>query len=301
MQIIRRLASIVIILSVLLSLSDPHPAAGTVRGGPPPALVVVSQTPSEQGLAGRGTLDQQLRQRFPQKEYRWATLAADPPPAAAMAPPPPADLAQVLADLKNSGVNAVAIQPLALVPGSWEQQLAAATADTGLKIAVGQPLLSSLRDRQRLIAALANTLSAGKNQSVLLIAEGSKTPATLREYLSLHTLLLGKGKEHRIFLGTVNSLPELKSALAAVQKAAADTVTIVPLPAFLDGPIPPSVLAAAAAAEEGLKAVKTGKVEIFQEGLGSIDGVAAIYADHLAAALETLAPKKPERKKRGKK
>ena len=289
---------------VLGSLLLPLRHAGAAAVGlPPPAIIVVSQTPSEPGPAGRQALEQQLRQRFPHQEWRWAALtAADQPPAATSDQAPRLNLGQVLAELKSAGVKGVAIQPLALVPGGdWEPQLAAATANAGLKIAVGKPLLSSLPDRQRFLAALAAALATGKDQAVLLIAEGSKTPAALREYLALYTLLLGKGKEYRIFLGTVNALPEMKTALNAVHKAGVTAVTIVPLPTFLDGPIPPPVLAAAAQAQETLKAGNIGTIRLFQEGLGSIEAVAAMYVDHLAAALETLAPKKPERKKRGQK
>ncbi len=267
-----------------------------------PAIVLLAQ-PALSQAAIRDQFAQKVRERFPGREILWAALPGlGSAPQASDAAEQLPDLAQVLTALQSRGVAQVALQSLAVLPGGdWEQRLADLTTQTGLKIAVGKPLLSSLVDRQRLLAGLAATFIHDKDQAVLLVGDGSRNPAALREYLALYTLLLAKFKESNLFFGTSNSLPKMNTALAALKKSPASAVTIVPLPAFADEPPPLPQLEALEAYRAALSVAKSATVQVYQKELGSVDGILAIYVDHLAAALDALAPKKPERKKKGKK
>ncbi len=261
------------------------------------AIVLITQAIPEPRANVRQALEAKLRQRFPGHEVRWAMLPGAetvPDPAAGMALP------QVLAELKDAGQTRLVVQTLSLLPGGAEEELVAQIHKSpGLKIAWGKPLLGSLPDRQRFLTALSQIFTPGKDQAVLILGAGSKNPAILREYLALYTLLLAKFKDKNLFLGTSQALPEIKTALAAVKKASVTNVTIVPLPDYLDRPASPQLLAAAAACQQELSGIVAGKIIVWQEDLGAHEGILSIYGDHVAAALETLAPKKPEKKKRG--
>lgn len=282
-----------------------NPAAtAAAPGAASPAIVLATQPLPGSSAAIRDQLAQRARERFPGREIQWAALPGpDPALLSGEGQANLPELGQVLADLKSRNIPAAAIQPLAVVPGGhWEQQLSAARSTAGLKIALGQPLLSSLADRQRLLSALANTFTANnQDQAVLLVSSGGPNPVALRENLALYTLLLARFKGSNLFFGTVNSLPEMKTIIAGVKKSSANSVTIIPLPAFADGPVPSQQIEALGAYKNELAAAKAGSVQIFQEGLGSIDGILAIYVDHLADALNSLAPKKPAKQKKGRK
>lgn len=273
------------------------PTAPAAAPAPPPAIVLLTQTTLGQNSAMQEQLTHKVRERFPAHQVRWATCLSTAS-AAEQLP----DLAQVLAALPSQGVTQAVLQSLAVVPNlECDKAVADLQAKGGLKLALGKPLLSSLADRHRLLTALATTFTPNKDQAVLVLAGGSQNQAVLREYLALYTLLLAKFKEKNLFFGTTDSLPALKTALNGLKKSSASTVTILPLPTFVDGAPPVHLLEALAAVRADLAAAKAGPVEIFPDGLGSLDGILAIYVDHVAAALETLAPKKPERRKRGKK
>jgi len=293
---------LLLIMAGFLWLLVPMELAAAVDP-PPPAIVLLAQPTGGQAAALHEQFTRKVQERFPGREVLWAALPgtdSSPQPGNATAQHP--DLAQVLATLQSRGITRVAVQSLAVLPdGDWEKQVADLQAQTGLKIAVGKPLLSSLTDRQRLLAALAAAFTNPQDQAVLLVGGGSQNPATLREYLALYTLLLAKFKGSNLFFGTSNSLPELKTALAALKKSPASNITIVPLPAFADGPLPLAQLEALEACTAALTAAKGPTVQVFQGGFGNIDGILAIYVDHLAATLEAFTPKKPERQKKGKK
>lgn len=280
------------------------PAALPAASAPPAtAIVLLTQSMPGQSAAIRQQLEQKVRERFPGKEIRWATLPlADPtllPPGDQEQLP---DLNQVLAELRGQGVSRVAVQSLAVMPGNpGEQELAALKPGAGLKIAVGKALISSLAARQRLLTALANTFTSRQEQAILLVGGGNRHPAATREYLALYTLMLAKFKGSNLYIGTSNALPEMQTALAGLKKSSANAVLIVPLPVFIDGPTPLPLSATLESCKAAVSALKSGKVEIFQEGLGTIDGVLAIYLDHLGAAVESLAPAKPAKGKRGRK
>ncbi len=278
--------------------ADSFAAAGST------AIVLVTAAGDDGDQEIRRGLVHQLQQQFPGREIRWAALPDQEPVGALDSPQPPLPaLSQVLAELKAQGVTQVVVQPLAVLPGgAWEGTLGDSRTVAGLKIAVGQPLLGSLADRRRLLTALAKAFTAtDKDRAVLLAAfSGDKQPAVLREYLALYTLLLASFKGSNLYFGTSNSLPAMPTALAAVKKSPANSVVIVPLPAFIDSRrLPPQE--ALAAYQADLAAAKSGTVQVFTAGLGRIEGISAIYVDHAAAALETLAPKKPAKKKADKK
>lgn len=295
----RRWLSRWLVLLMLVGIGIP-PVLATPTG---PAIVLVTQALPDSRANVREALEGKLRQRFPGHEVRWAVLPgseAAPEPATGLPHPPP--LPQVLVELKDAGQTRVVVQPLSLLPGVAEAELLAPVHKTpGLNIAWGKPLLGSLPDRQRFLTTLSQIFTPGKDQAVFIVGTGSKNPAILREYLALYTLLLAKFKDKNLFLGTSHALPEIKTALAAVKKASANNVTIVPLPDYLDKSASPQLLAAAAACQQELSGIVSGKITVWQEDLGAHDGILSIYGDHVAAALETLAPKKPERKKRGRK
>ncbi|MGQ9921297.1 MAG: sirohydrochlorin cobaltochelatase [Desulfobacca sp.] len=297
----RRTGSCLLLLAVAI-LGLMRPGGLAAAPNPPPAIILLAQPAGGPAAAPREQFTRKVRECFPGQEILWATLpggSSTSQGGEATAPLP--DLAQALAALKSRGVAQVAVQSLGVLPGgAWEQQVADLQAQTGLKIASGKPLLSSLADRQRLLTALAAAFGR-KDQAVLLVGGGSENPAALREYLALYTLLLAKFKGNNLFFGNSNSLPELKTALAAIKKSPAGSVIIVPLPDFADAPPSSPHAEALAAAKAELMAVKGPTVTVYQEGLGNIDGILAIYVDHLAAALEALTPRKPERKKKGKK
>ena len=192
----------------------------------------------------------------------------------------------------------MAVQSLHVVPGEeWQKKIVAFKDTSGLKIALGKPLLSSLADRKRVLEALAQDFPADlKDNAVLLVGHGSPVPAGTREYLALHTLMLSQFKGKNVFFGVIEGQPELKNALARVKNSAANKVTLVPFMVVAGDHFENDIMGDKDSIKAELLAAKPYEITGVDKGLGYNDGVIAVYLDHLAVALDSFTEKKKEKK-----
>jgi sirohydrochlorin cobaltochelatase len=274
--------------------------AGAVAAADKPAIVLVAFGTSTKAFDTYKNFEAKVKERFPDHEIRWAytsKIVREKLKEEQQRDLP--DLTQTLADLKAKGVTQVAIQSLHIVPGEeWQKKVVDCQETPGLKIALGKPLLSSLPDRQRVLQALAKDFPADfKENAVLLVGHGSPSPAGMREYLSLYTLMLAKLRGKNVFFGVIEGQPEIKNALAAVKKSSASKVTIVPFLFVAGEHFENDVMGDKDSLKSDLLAAKPYEIQAVDRGLGYNDGVIQVYLDHLAAALDTFVEKKKEKKK----
>jgi sirohydrochlorin cobaltochelatase len=269
-----------------------------------PAIVLVAFGTSTKAFDTYKYFEDKVKERFPDHEIRWAytsRIVREKLKEEQQRELP--DLAQTLADLKAKGVTQVAVQSLHVVPGEeWQKKVVSYQDTPGLKVALGQPLLSSLADRQRVLQALAKDFPVDfKEHAILLVGHGSPSPAGTREYLSLYTLMLSKFKGKKVFFGVIEGQPEMKNALAGLKKSSASKVTVVPFMVVAGDHFENDIMGDKDSIKSELLAVKPYEIQAIDKGLGYNDGIIQVYLDHLAAALDTFVEKKKEKKKKGKK
>jgi sirohydrochlorin cobaltochelatase len=279
----------------------PAAAAGAAAK---PAIVLVAFGTSTKAFDTYKHFEAKVKERFPDHEIRWAytsKIVREKLKEEQQRELP--DLAQTLADLKAAGVAQVAVQSLHVVPGEeWEKKVKICQDTPGLKIALGQPLLSSLTDRKRVLESLAKDFPADpKDHAVLLVGHGSPSPAGTREYLSLYTLKFSKFKGKNVFFGVIEGQPPIKNALAALKKSSASKVTIVPFMVVAGDHFINDIMGDQDSIKSDLLAAKPYEIQAVDKGLGFNDGIIQVYLDHLAAALDTFVGKKKEKKPKGKK
>ncbi len=270
-------------------------SCATAAAADKPAIVLVAFGTSTQAFDTYKHFEAKTKERFPGYEVRWAFTSkkirkkmqeerqVDLP-----------DLAHTLKDLQAKGFTRVAVQSLHIVPGEeWERKVVAVQKEVpGLKIALGQPLLTGAPDRQRVLAAVEKSFPADLTKTaVVLVAHGSPHQPGEQEYLEFQKLLGTRYKNKNVYLGAVQNEPAGEKALAAVKQSGAEAVLFIPFMFVAGDHMENDVMGDKESWKADLLAHKPYRLEAVEKGLGYVDGVVAVYLDHLAAALQTLEKK----------
>lgn len=256
-----------------------------------PAIVLTAFGTTTQAFDTYQHFEQQVRKRFPDHEIRWAFTSHKVRGKVAREKGQKLnDLPTTLKDLKAAGYNRVAVQSLHIVPGEeWEKKIVAETRKiSGLKVALGKPLLSSKEDQERVLKALAGTFPQDlKNTAVVLVAHGSPIRQGTEAYLAFDRLLRSSHKN--VFLGTVSGKPSRQEALTAVKNSGASRVILMPFMFVAGEHVAKDMLGDDPESwKSGLLKQKAYRLEGITQGLGYQDGIIDIFLDHLALALKTL-------------
>ncbi len=276
---------------ILLMISIPWTlnAASTDK----PAIVLAAFGTTTAAFNTYHHFELQVKKRFPDHEIHWAFTSRKVRHKVAEEKGQKLnDLPTTLRELKAAGYTRVAVQSLHLVPGEeWEKKIVAESRKLpGLKVALGQPLLSSQQDQERVLQALAQTFPEDlKNNVVVLVAHGSPSPEGTATYLAFDRLLRSHYPHKNIFLGTVAGKPTRQEALEAVKKSGATTVVLMPFLFVAGEHVAKDILGNDPESwKSELLQQKAYHIEGITKGLGYQEGIVNIYLDHLALAMKGL-------------
>jgi len=278
--------SLVLILS-MISAPWTLNAAATAK----PAIVLAAFGTTTEAFDTYHHFELQVAKRFPDHEIRWAFTSRKVRHKLAEEKGQKLnDLPTTLRELKEAGYTRVAVQSLHLVPGEeWEKKIVEESRKIpGLKVALGQPLLSSQQDQERVLQALSPTLPKDlKDTAVILVAHGSPSPEGTAAYLAFDRLL--RSQYLNVFLGTVEGKPTRQGALEAVKKSGADNVILMPFLFVAGEHVAKDILGGDPESwKSELLQQKAYRIEGITKGLGYQEGIVNIYLDHLAQALKGL-------------
>ena len=267
---------------------------GAAAGAAPnkPAIVLTAFGTSTAAFATYRHIEGQAKERFPGYEIRWA-FTSQKVRAKVMHEQAKElkDLPQTLRDLKAAGFTRVAVQSLHVVPGAeWEEVVRESKRVPGLRVALGQPLLSSQADRIWVLKALARNFPQDlKHHAVVLVGHGSPTRQGQAAYADWARLVRARYPDQNVFFGVVEGQPSKAAALAAVRQSGADTVVFVPFLLVAGEHVDQDILGDRPDSWKS-QLLQTGKyrLEGVRKGLGYQDGVVRLYLDHLDEALQIL-------------
>jgi sirohydrochlorin cobaltochelatase len=256
-----------------------------------PAIVLTAFGTSTEAFATYQHLEGQIKQRFPDHEIRWAFTSVKVRDKVAQEQGRQLqDLGTTLRELKAAGYDRVAVQSLHIVPGEeWEKKIVQVSREiAGLKIALGKPLLSSPEDQEKVLQAVSQTFPKDlKNTAVVPVAHGSPIPQGEAAYLAFDRLL--RSRYPNVFLGTVAGKPSREEVMAAVKQAQVATVVLRPFLLVAGEHVAKDVLGDDPESwKSELLKQKPYRLEGVTQGLGYLDGIVAVYLEHLAQALKTL-------------
>lgn len=255
------------------------------------AIVLAAFGTSTEAFETYKHFEVKVRERFPDHEIRWAfTSVQVRQRLAAEKGQKLNDLETTLRELKAAGYTRVVIQSLHVVPGEeWDKKIVQVTRKiAGLKVVLGEPLLSSKEDQARVLQAVVLTLPNDlKDTAVVLMAHGSPGQKGTEAYLAFNRLL--RTRYQNVFLGVVKGKPTKEEALEDVRKANPDKVILMPLMFVAGEHVAKDMLGDEPESwKSELLKQKAYHIEGITKGLGYQDGIVNIYLDHLAQAMKGL-------------
>jgi sirohydrochlorin cobaltochelatase len=259
----------------------------------PPAIVLAAFGTSTQAFDTYHHFEAQVKKRFPDHEIRWAFTSHKIRQKMAQEKGQKLnDLPETLQELKAAGYTRAAIQSLHIVPGEeWEKKIVAESQKvSGLKVAVGAPLLNSKEDRERVLQALARGFPTDlKKNAVVLVAHGSPIPQGEQAYLGFNRLLRSRYPDQNVYLGCIGGRPSRQEVLEAVQKSRAAAVVLMPFMFVAGEHAAKDILGDDPESwKSELLKQKPYRIEGITKGLGYQEGIVNIYLDHLAEAMKSL-------------
>ncbi|MCM1334641.1 MAG: sirohydrochlorin cobaltochelatase [Bacteroides sp.] len=190
--------------------------------------------------------------------------------------------------LVSDGVKTVVIQPTHVMNGYEYDDLI--TAVDGYmakfdKVTVGAPLLTSDDDYSRVADALIADTSAYNNDETAIVFMGHGTEHSANStYAKLQDTFTSKNASN-YYVGTVEATPSLDDIVAAVKAGGYKKVVLQPLMVVAGDHANNDM---AGDEEDSWKTVLTNEgfeVECVLRGLGEIEAIQAVYADHVKDAI----------------
>ena len=192
----------------------------------------------------------------------------------------------------DNGVRTLVVQPTHLMHGFEYSDLMeelAQYADAFEQIAVGEPLLTSDEDFQRVAQIIVDATAEYDDGETAIVFMGHGTEADSNAvYARMQEVLDGMGAEN-YFIGTVEATPSVEDVLEAIRAGEYSRVVLEPL-MIVAGDHANNDMAGDE--EDSWKTLFEGEgyeVECLLRGLGELEPIQAIFVEHAQAAIDSLA------------
>lgn len=196
----------------------------------------------------------------------------------------------VLLQLRGLGYTHVVVQSTHLIEGAEMESLrrdVARVAPFFREVRIGTPLLYSVEDSEALVRLLcehhrvdAASGRKGSDRHFVWVGHGTYTPATAL-YSQVDYMLKALGYDN-VHVGTIEGYPTFDTMLAQLKASKAKRVTLVPL-MFVAGDHAHNDIAVEwkeRLEQEGFA------VTACMEGLGELEGVQALFIEHIRFSLQ---------------
>jgi sirohydrochlorin cobaltochelatase len=279
-------------LPILLLVLGLTPDSLVIAGAGEPVLVLTAFGTTTAAFDTYRHIEVKVKERFPGHEIRWAFTSGKVRRKVAQEQGKELkNLPQTLKELKAAGFSRVVVQSLHVVPGEeWQEVVAESRKIPGLKVALGQPLLSDEADAARTLKALGKIFPSDlKKTAVVLVGHGSPNPRAQQTYRNFEKLLRSRYPGQNVYLGLVSGKPGRDEVLAQVKRGGASSVFLVPFLLVAGEHVNTDIQGAGPESwRSRLLAQGSQRVELLCGGLGYNGDIINIYLEHLQEALRSL-------------
>jgi sirohydrochlorin cobaltochelatase len=266
-----------------------HPQSAVQKG----ILLVAFGTSVPEARVAFDNIESKVKEAFPAAPVRWAYTSHIIRKKLAKEGRQLDSVAMALARMMDEGFTHVAVQSLHTIRGKEFEELvhtarAFETMPGGFtRVMVGEPLLSSQADMEKVAAAIIANIPAGckKEDAVVLMGHGTHHPANAFYAALMYHL---QRRDPRVFIGTVEGAPGIEEIAEMLTTKGAQKAYLMPFMSVAgdharndmagDGPDSwKSILARA-----GVKS------EIILKGTAEYDNFTDVWLHHLREAVDRL-------------
>lgn len=185
--------------------------------------------------------------------------------------------------------DAIAVQSLHILPG-WEfGRITDEVNETGVRTAIGLPLLNDGRDLVLFMRCLQPLIVNSGTDAVLLLGHGTNHPCRSTFTELEHRLHEQFGA--RVFVSTLEYPDESpQSTVARIAAAGHRTAMVIPLLLVAGMHFRRDITGDREDSWKNLLAGQSVGMDIHDRGLAMLPGVAEIFCDHIHAAFASLSP-----------
>ena len=191
----------------------------------------------------------------------------------------------------DNGVKTLVVQPTHLMNGLEYNDLKdelAGYSDSFEKIALGEPLLTSDEDFQKVADAIVEVTKEYDDGETAICFMGHGTEAESNQVYSKMQQVLTDGGHKNYFVGTVEATPSLEDVIAAVKESGCKKVVLRPL-MIVAGDHANNDMAGDEDGSWKTEFEKAGfEVTTVVEGLGSVPAIQDILVAHAQAAVDSI-------------
>ncbi len=191
----------------------------------------------------------------------------------------------------DNGVKTLVVQPTHLMNGLEYNDLKdelAGYSDSFEKIALGEPLLTSDDDFQKVMNAIVDATKEYDDGETAICFMGHGTEAESNQVYSKMQQVLTDGGHKNYFVGTVEATPSLEDVIAAVKESGCKKVVLRPL-MIVAGDHANNDMAGDEEGSWKTEFEKAGfEVTTVVKGLGELPAVQELFVQHAQAAMDSL-------------
>lgn len=196
---------------------------------------------------------------------------------------------EALRGLAQSGATQVLVQPGHLVEGGSLEGLrreVAACSSVFCGVSVGEPLLGSQRDAQRVARAVGLRYPSCSGEALVLVGHGvAGLPSDPYQAVAEHLHALGRDD---VFVGTLQAPPHLADVRRLLARGRLRRVRLVPLMLSAAGHVGRDIMGPGPDSWASLLRSDGYVVSCEHVGLGELADVRELFVEHALAALDKL-------------
>jgi len=195
-------------------------------------------------------------------------------------------LEDLLQELNRKPQNKIVVQSMHLTPGHEFHHIVRQSAGSQVPTAIGMPLLSAPDDYQRVAQALLPLINSCPDHAVIVVGHGTDHPswttypaleAVLREYAG-----------NRVFAATLEKFPDSSTLVDRLVTDGHHQVLIIPCLMVAGMHFRRDIIGDSDLSWKRRLECRNITVKFHDQGLGMVDGIAAIFCDHIRAAFTKL-------------
>lgn len=192
---------------------------------------------------------------------------------------------EVLKELKKDGNKTVIVQSLHIIAGYEFHEIILEALKLNINISFGLPLLTSVKDYEETIEAVAPLIPESEDEAAVFVGHGTDHPSWT-SYIVFEQFLKKKwGK--RVFTGVLKGYPDMDETIKRIETLGFKKVRIIPFMIVAGVHFMQDLTKKDDSWQKTFE--RRGiKVNVIDHGLGELDTINNIFARHISEAFEKI-------------